>query len=180
MGEIPKLKQGITLGNAIKALSAANITTAHVGIFDLMGTFRERRLAIGDVASVMDGGGTFVNVLPQWDAGEQVFGSGPFVGEAVTVDPESIRPYPFEDNACLMVADYTGPSAVLSPRQLLQRQIEKADALGFGIRAAFESEFMFSMKMPRHYAKTVSCLSKHSPRITAAGRARARQPMPGL
>jgi glutamine synthetase len=141
MGDIPKLKQGISLGDAIKALSAANITTAHVGIFDLMGTFRERRLGIDDVAGVMDGGGTFVNVLPQWDAGEQVFGSGPFVGESVTVDPESIRPYPFEDNACLMVADYTGPSAILSPRQLLQRQIEKADALGFGVRAAFESEF---------------------------------------
>ena len=69
MGDIPKLKQGISLGDAIKALSAANITTAHVGIFDLMGTFRERRLGIDDVASVMDGGGTFVNVLPQWDAG---------------------------------------------------------------------------------------------------------------
>jgi glutamine synthetase len=141
MGDIPKLKQNISLGDAIKALSAANITTAHVGIFDLMGTFRERRLGIDDVASVMDGGGTFVNVLPQWDAGEQVFGTGPFVGEPVSVDPESIRPYPFEANACLMVADYTGPSAILSPRQLLQHQIEKADALGFGVRAAFESEF---------------------------------------
>jgi len=107
-----------------------------------MGTFRERRLGIADVASVMDGGGTFVNVLPQWDAGEQVIGSGPFVGERVTVDPESIRPYPFADQACLMVADYPGPSAAISPRQLLQRQIEKADTLGFGVRSAFESEFI--------------------------------------
>jgi len=141
MRDFPELQQDISLGDAIKVLSAGGITTAHVGIFDLMGTFRERRLGIEDVSSVMDGGGTFVNVLPQWDAGEQVFGSGPFVGESVSVDPGSIRSYPFEDNACLMVADYTGPSAVLSPKQLLQRQIEKADALGFGVRAAFESEF---------------------------------------
>ncbi|NQV46071.1 MAG: glutamine synthetase [Rhodospirillales bacterium] len=135
------LKDGMSLADAIETLSADGIKTAHVGIFDLMGTFRERRLGIGDVASVMDGGGTFVNVLPQWDAGEQVFGSGPFVGESVAVDPASIRPYPFADNACLMVADYTGPSAALSPRNLLQRQIDKADALGVGVRAAFESEF---------------------------------------
>lgn len=141
MEAIPDLKKGISLSDAIEALVAANITTAHVGIFDLMGTFRERRLGVKDVASVMDGGGTFVNVLPQWDAGEQVIGTGPFVGEPVIVDPESIRPYPFEDNACLMVADYDGPSKSLSPRQLLQRQIDKADALGFGIRAAFETEF---------------------------------------
>lgn len=141
MGEFPEFGDGISLGDAIESLGAAGITTAHVGIFDLMGTFRERRLGLGDVATVLDGGGTFVNVLPQWDAGEQVFGSGPFVGERVAVDPASIRPYPFEDNACLMVADYAGPSAALSPRRLLQRQIEKADALGFGIHAALESEF---------------------------------------
>ena len=40
-----------------------------------------------------------------------------------------------------MVADNAGPSAAYSPRRLLQAQIEKADALGFGVRAAFESEF---------------------------------------
>lgn len=141
MRGFPEFEDGIAIADALKVLDAEGVTTAHVGIFDLMGTFRERRLNIGDVASVLDGGITFVNVLPQWDAAEQVFGSGPFVGERVSIDPGSIRPYPFEDNACLMVADYAGPSAALSPRRLLQRQIEKADALGFGIRAAFESEF---------------------------------------
>ncbi len=141
MKRFPEFEEGILIADAIKALGAEGVTMAHVGIFDLMGTFRERRLGLGDVATVLDGGGTFVNVLPQWDAGEQVFGSGPFVGEHVSIDPTSIRPYPFEDNACLMVADYAGPSAAWSPRRLLQRQIEKADALGFGIRAAIESEF---------------------------------------
>ena len=59
--------KGISLGDAIEVLSDEGITTSHVGIFDLMGTFRERRLGIGDVASVMDGGGTFVsqNSLPE-------------------------------------------------------------------------------------------------------------------
>jgi len=105
MGEFPEFGDGISLDDAIESLGAAGVATAHVGIFDLMGTFRERRLGLGDVASVYGKGGTFVNVLPQWDAGEQVFGSGPFVGERVAIDPASIRPYPFEDNACLMVAD---------------------------------------------------------------------------
>ena len=116
-------------------------TFAHVGIFDLNGTFRERRLRVGDVATVFDQGGTFVNVLPQWDAGERVFGAGPFVGEPVAVDPTSVRSYPFEQDACALVADFTGPSAALSPRRLLGRQIEKAKSAGYGIRAAFEFEF---------------------------------------
>jgi glutamine synthetase len=59
----------------------------------------------------------------------------------VTVDPDSARPYPFEDNAALLIADYAGKSAALSPRQLLKAQIEKARALGFGVRAALEFEF---------------------------------------
>ncbi len=141
MGDSPTGASSASLQNSIDKLASQGVETAHVGIFDLMGTFRERRLRLADVTHVLDGGGTFVNVLPQWDAGEQVFGSGPFVGESVSVDPQSIRPYPFEENACLMVADYTGPSADISPRRLLQRQVEKAEAMGFGIRAAFESEF---------------------------------------
>ena len=141
MRDFPSIAAETSLADAIQQLTDAGVTVAHVGIHDLWGTFRERRLSLGDVASVLDGGGTFVNVLPQWDAGEAVFGSGPFVGEPVTVDPASTRPYPFEDKACLMVADYAGPSAALSPRQLLLRQIDKAEAMGFDVRAAFESEF---------------------------------------
>lgn len=124
-----------------ETLAGEGYDFAHVGIFDLNGTFRERRLRVDDVSPVYDGGGTFVNVLPQWDAGERVFGPGPFVGEAVSVDAASLRPYPFEEGACALVADFVGPSADISPRNLLTRQIEKAAAAGFGVRAAFEFEF---------------------------------------
>ena len=55
MGEFPEFGEGISLGDAIETLGAAGFTTAHVGIFDLRGTFRERRLGLGDVASVRDG-----------------------------------------------------------------------------------------------------------------------------
>ncbi len=141
MSEFPSFGEATSLQDAVDALTAAGITVAHVGLFDLMGTFRERRLKVDDVTRVMDGGGTFVNVLPQWNAAEQLIGGGPFVGEPVTIDPASIRPFPFEPQACLMVADYGGPSSALSPRALLQRQIDKADSLGFGVKAALESEF---------------------------------------
>jgi glutamine synthetase len=129
------------LAAELEKMRADGVETVHVGIFDLNGTFRERRLALDDVAEVFGPGGTFVNVLPQWDAGERLFGAGPFVGEAVALDPATVRPYPFEPGACLLVADYAGPSAALSPRELLRNQIAKAEAKGFGVRAAFEFEF---------------------------------------
>lgn len=141
MGRHPVDAADEDLDAVLERLRRDGVEFAHVGIFDLNGTFRERRLHLDDVARVYEGGGTFVNVLPQWDAGERVFGPGPFMGEPVIVDPGSVRPYPFEDRACLLVADYAGPSSALSPRQLLRDQIAKVEAKGLGVRAAFEFEF---------------------------------------
>ena len=129
------------LGQTVARLKSEGFEAAHVGIFDLNATFRERRLRLDDLAAVLGDGGSFVNVLLQWDAAERIFGAGPFIGEPVAIDPASARPHPFEPGAALLVADYTGTSADLSPRALLARQIEKAGRLGFGVRAAFEFEF---------------------------------------
>ena len=126
----------------VKRLAAESCDVAHVGIFDLNATFRERRVRVADLARVFGTGGSFVNVVHQWDTGEQVFGAGPFVGEPVAIDPESLRPYPFEPNACALVADYVGPSAETSPRRLLERLVANAHDRGFGVRAAFEFEFL--------------------------------------
>lgn len=129
------------LQELVARLKADRRDIVHAGIFDIFGTFRERRLAIDDLARVYGPGGTFVNVLPLWDAGESVFDAGPFVGEAVAIDPGSARPYPFEADAALVIADYAGRSAGLSPRNLLKAQIDRAARLGFGVRAALEFEF---------------------------------------
>ena len=126
----------------VKRLTAESCDIAHVGIFDLNATFRERRVRVADLVEVFGPGGSFVNVVHQWDTGEQVYGAGPFVGEPVAIDPASHRPYPFEPGACALVADYVGPSADLSPRRLLERLVAQAHDRGLGVRAAFEFEFL--------------------------------------
>ena len=126
----------------MKRLEAGSCDVAHVGIFDLNATFRERRVKVSDLGEVFGSGGTFVNVIHEWDTGERVFGAGPFVGEPIAIDPASLRPYPFESNACALVADYMGPSAETSPRRVLERLVAKAHDRGLGVRAAFEFEFL--------------------------------------
>ena len=126
----------------VKRLVADSCDIAHVGIFDLNATYRERRVRVADLVNVFGPGGTFVNVVHKWDTGEQVFGAGPFVGEPIAIDPTSLRPYPFEFNACALVADYIGPSAETSPRRLLERLATKAHERGLGVQAAFEFEFL--------------------------------------
>ncbi|MDH3691222.1 MAG: glutamine synthetase, partial [Gammaproteobacteria bacterium] len=130
------------LQNVVTALKQQGVTTAHVGIFDIEGGFRERRLDLDDIADTFDNGGTFVNVLHRWDIADAVYREGPFIGESVKIDPDSVRHFPFEKDAALFVADYTGSSADTSPRELLQRQVAKASEMGFDVRCALEFEFI--------------------------------------
>ena len=125
----------------VEALSSAGIRIVHAGLFDLNGSFRERRIPTEDFDELVGGEGTFVNVLPHWDIGERVVGSGPFVGEPIRFDPGSLRTYPFESDAGVIVADYAGPSAELMPRSALARQVASARAHGFAVTAALEFEF---------------------------------------
>ena len=128
--------------NTIATLTEDGVRTVHVVIPDLDASLRERRLALADLDAVFGPGGTFVNVLHKWDTADAVYGAGPFVGEAMALDTGSLRPYPFEADAALVFADYAGPSAALSPRQVLKAQIARAGALGFTVKAALEFEFI--------------------------------------
>ena len=123
------------------ALARRGIRIAHVAIPDLDASLRERRLALGDVDAAFGPDATFVNVVHKWDTGESVYGAAPFVGEAMAVDWGSARDYPFEPDAAIVLADFAGPSAHLSPRELLKAQIARAAKMGFAVKAALEFEF---------------------------------------
>ena len=70
----------------------------------------------------------------------QTAGSAKY-GEPIGPDIGSLRANPMEPDSVYLVADFTGPSAALSPRALLKGQIARAAALGYEALAAFEFEF---------------------------------------
>lgn len=113
----------------------------HVGLFDLAGLFRERRLRRQELLETAETA-VFANVLPKWDSAESILAPGPYGSETIAYDPASIRPYPFEPRAAALVADYTGPQAEIMPRRVLARQVERARATGYEVLAAFEFEFI--------------------------------------
>jgi glutamine synthetase len=123
------------------ALDALKADVVHVGLFDYAAMFRERRLRRDDFLATLDTA-VFANVPPKWDSAENIFAAGPYRSERIAVDAESIRPYPFEAGAAVVVADYAGPQKDIMPRALLRRQIAKAEALGYTAEAAFEFEFI--------------------------------------
>lgn len=113
----------------------------HIGIYDLDGVFRHKRVSADKAAKLADEGYAFCDVLYQWDTAEQTYGSAAFVDRPAALDLDSLRPYPFEPKALLCVADFEGPFGELSPRNQLKRQLARAADLGFALKAAFEFEF---------------------------------------
>ncbi len=120
-----------------------DFTVAHIGIFDFTGAFREKRLDGGAFVLALDKGWRFIDALPFWMHDETCFVEKGFTDEAVCVDPDAVRTYPFEPAALLAIADYAGPSAAISPRATLRRVIEKANSLGFEPYGGFEYETIF-------------------------------------
>ena len=116
---------------------------AHVGLFDFTGAFREKRLDAKAFDAAARDGWHFIDALPYWMHDETCFAEKGFVDEDVAIDAASLRPYPFEPNAVLAVADYSGPSAAISPRSVLKSVVEKAGGMGFTAIAGFEFETIF-------------------------------------
>lgn len=123
-------------------LKQKNVTHAHVGIFDMDASFRERRFSLEQLQELKDGYG-FVNVLHRWDSADSVYDTqDPFVDESVGIDFSTCRPFPFEPDSVVLISDYTGPSAQKSPRELLKRQIKLAGEQGYEVQASLEFEFI--------------------------------------
>ncbi len=122
---------------------SADAAVVHLGIFDFTGAFREKRLDLSTYRQVAAKGWRFIDALPFWMHDETCFAEKGYVDEAVTVDTGTLRPYPFEPGAQLAIADYSGPSATISPRSALKRVVKKASELGFEAIGGFEFETIF-------------------------------------
>lgn len=130
------------LNRLAERLEKDGVDVLHVGLFDYASSFRERRLRREQFLDWARDP-RFSNTLPHWDSADSLFGGGPYLTEALSLDLGSLRPYGFEPNAATVVADFAGDSRDLMPRAVLRRQIERAEALGFEVRAAFEFEVIF-------------------------------------
>lgn len=126
-------------GGAIPAPIPAHV---HVGLFDTLGVFRGKRLPGPAYAQAFAEGWRFIDCLPFWMPDESCFAEKGYVDEAVAIDP-GLRPFPFEPDAALAVADYAGPSAAITPRPLLKAQIAKAAAMGLRAAGGFEFETIY-------------------------------------
>ncbi|MEO0819536.1 MAG: glutamine synthetase [Pseudomonadota bacterium] len=141
-----KRAEGVAAAAAAPAAGQAKGATGrtvHLGIFDFTGTLRSKRLARASYDAALKEGWHFIDALPFWMHDETCFAERGFVDEPCVVRPDTLRPFPFEAEADLAIADYAGASADIAPRVALERQLEKAAGMGFAAVGGFEFETIY-------------------------------------
>jgi glutamine synthetase len=129
-------------------LNAADLGHVHIGIFDVDGAFRHKRVGAQKARKLARNGYSFCEVLYQWDTAEEPYITGPFLDRPAELDPESFRPWPFADDDLFCIADFSLPYGERSARNQLRAQVDKAARLGFSVHSAFEFEFMVLDETP--------------------------------
>lgn len=122
-------------------LAQSGASHVHLGIFDPDGALRVKRVPAAKAAKMAGAGYQFCDVIYAWDTGEQTYGGGVYIDRPAVIHADTVRPWPFEGNEALCLADFAMPFGAVSARNQLLAQLEKARRMGFSVHSAFEFEF---------------------------------------
>lgn len=118
------------------------LTAVHLGLVDASGTLREKRLGPTAASRAFDRGWNFIDAIQWWGPDDRTWRAGGSADAAAAVDRSSGRRYPFEAGAALFLADFTGGLGELSPRNQLQRMVDRAAACGLIPEVGWEFELI--------------------------------------
>jgi glutamine synthetase len=121
-------------------LDEHRISVVHLGLFDASGVLRQKRLSPAATVRALEEGWRFIDAIQWWDAADGTWGPGGSTHGAVSVDFDSVRPYPFEPDAVLLLAEFDGPLSERSPRAQLDRMVARAAAAGLVAEVGWEFE----------------------------------------
>src|SRR2546423_14218250 len=118
------------------------IKKVKVGGFDVDGVLRGKYVSLDKFWSVVESGFGFCDVIFGWDIGDVLYDNAKVTGwhtgfpDATTrIDLSTFREIPWEQGTAFFLLDFVN-LATISPRQTLQRVIEKAA----NYRAFFSAE----------------------------------------
>ncbi len=126
-----------------------------IGVFDIDGVMRGKYVDRGKLASAVDKGFGFCDVVLGWDLHDVLYDktqvSGWHTGyrdAPVRLDLSTLRRVPWEEDTLLLIGAFEGDYAAVCPRSVLSRTLERAKAMGFDVEAAFEYEFFLFDETP--------------------------------
>ncbi|MGE0726093.1 MAG: glutamine synthetase family protein [Alphaproteobacteria bacterium] len=144
-----------TAADARAIVEARGLTHVKVGVFDMDGVLRGKYMSRAKFLSALEGGFGFCDVVLGWDSSDQLYDNVTFTGwhtafpdAAVRIIPESCREIPFEAPMLFFMAEFTPPAEAICPRATLRRVLDRAAAMGYGVKAAVEYEFFVFDETP--------------------------------
>lgn len=134
-------------------LRQRGIERVKVGGFDVDGVLRGKYISLAKLASALDGGFGFCDVIFGWDVADALYDNATVTGWAsgypdaqAVLDPKTLRLIPFEPGVAAMLCDFRdtrGRPHPACPRSLLKRVIARAEQAGFEAKFGAEFEFFF-------------------------------------
>src|SRR4051812_24575605 len=137
--------------DAVKVAGERGLSHVNVGLFDVDGLLRSKRISLKKLESVLDKGLMFCDVIYGWDLHDQIYDNVTFTGWhtgfpdcPVAILPESFREMPFEQDGMFFLGQLDGAGAAVDPRAVVGRLLERLGERGMTAAAGFEDEvFLF-------------------------------------
>ena len=148
----PKIQNA---ADAVKLAQQRGLSHVNVGLFDIDGLLRSKRISLNKLESVLDKGLMFCDVIYGWDLHDQIYDNVTFTGWhtgfpdcPVVILPETFRELPFEQDGMLFLGQLDGPGAAIDPRAVVGRLLERLGERGMTAAAGFEYEFFIFDETP--------------------------------
>jgi glutamine synthetase len=141
--------------DAARIVEERGLTHVKVGFVDLDGVLRGKYMSKAKFQSALAGGFGFCDVILGWDSNDQLYDNVTYTGwhtaypdAPARIVPESCRAVPAEGGMLFFLVELAGSAEALCPRGVLRRVLQRAEAMGFKAKAAFEYEFFLFQETP--------------------------------
>jgi glutamine synthetase len=145
-----------TAAELVDYLTRRNLDHVKVGVFDVDGVMRGKYLGRDKLISALDHGMGFCNVVLGWDCDDRLYDNVAYTGwrtaypdAPVRLLPHTTRLMPDEGDMPLVLGEFAGSAEAVCPRGALRRVLDRADSMGFTVKAAAEFEFFLFEETPR-------------------------------
>ncbi|HEY4223548.1 MAG TPA: glutamine synthetase family protein [Myxococcota bacterium] len=135
----------------VRGLREQGYRRAKIGGFDIDGVLRGKYVSLDKLASALEKGFGFCDVIFGWDVADTLYDNSKLTGwhtgypdVHAVLDPSTARAIPWEPGVVAMLADFcddAGEPHPACPRQVLKRVLARAEALGFSPKVGAEYEF---------------------------------------
>jgi len=152
-----------TADDARKLVQDSEYNHVKVALTDVDGILRGKYISRDKFLSALEKGFGFCDVIVGWDSHDQLYDNARYTGwhtaypdAPVRILPETMRRLPFENGLPFFLCELADKAEAVCPRALLRRMLDKAQDMGFGLKAAFEYEFFLFDETPhsireKHY-----------------------------